>query len=400
MSVAVKASFRKLIAIAVFAVVAACIWGAVQFLSARGLPVCENQTLYEWTARYQIASTNYSDQNRWKEVEASKKAIQAIGVKALPYAMADVEGRLTTVEKAKEWLAIHAKWLKIKSRDIAARRVRGINMLEALGPIAEPCLPELVADVRKSTGYEESALMAIGPAALPAFTNLLATSTFPQTGNLIGAMANSVYAGRISPQDAAVTIPYLVKVFLSPDNHGRWYAAGAFGAIHQQPEVCVPLLAQGLGDKNGTVRSSSIQSLGAFGESASKCADKIAAAIDNPDFTVRLAVCQALGNFHTHGEVTVPALIHGLQDTNEGIRGFAASSLGQSHSLPGLAIPALTNALHDPSGMVRIMSAQALGQFCGSASNAIPALRECFKDTQLSNTAETAILFIKGVIKR
>ncbi len=401
-----KAPFRKLIAIVVFAVAAGCVWGAVQLLSARGLPIYENQTLYQWTARFQIASTNYIDQNRWKEVEASKKAIQSIGAKALPYAMADAEAGLTTVEKGRQWLAAHAKWLTIKPHDFTTQRARGICMLQALGPIADPCLPQLVADARKGSGYSgytEDALMAIGPAALPAFTNIIATSVFPQTGNLISALANSVYAGRISPEAAGVTVPYLARVFVSPDSYGRWQAANAFAAIHQQPEICVPLLAQGLADKSESIRASSIRSLGAFGESASICADKIAAAMDSPDSSVRLAACDALGKFRTHGEVTVPALVRGLQDTDESIRNFAAMSLGQAHSIPILAVPALTNALHDPSATVRILSAQSLGQFRGSASNAIPALRECLRDARASNAAvshaaETAIHFIQGKI--
>jgi hypothetical protein len=155
--------------------------------------------------------------------------------------------------------------------------------LEALGPIAKPCLPELIALTGKSTGYCEAALMAVGPDALPAFTNLLANSKFPQTGNLIGALANSVYADRIKPEQAAVTLPYLVQVFRSSDTHGGWYAAQAFGALHQQPELCVPLLVDGLTNSTASFRAACVQSLGAFGAAANPHAQRLADMFDQTD---------------------------------------------------------------------------------------------------------------------
>src|SRR5262245_17735868 len=110
--------------------------------------------------------------------------------------------------------------------------------------------------------------MAVGPDALPAFTNLIVKSKYPQTGNLIGALANSVYADRIKPEQASVTLPYLVQVFRSSDTHGAWYAAQAFGAIHREPDLCVPLLVDGLTNSTASFRAACVQSLGAFGNAA------------------------------------------------------------------------------------------------------------------------------------
>ena len=376
--------------------VAVCIFAAIKYLSVPKLPVYGNQTLYEWTARYQRARMDHSGPPAWKEVETSKKAIQAIGVKALPFAMADVERGLTTTDKIKEWLGAHVVLLHIKQQNFEPQHQRGISMLQALGPIAEPCLPDLAADARK--GNVEYALMAIGPAALPAFTNLLPGITGLETGFFIDALANSVDEGRISPEEAAVAIPSLVSVFHGTDIFGRSCAAQAFGAIHQHPEICIPLLLQGMADNNSSVSCSSIRALGQFGGFAGPYADKIAAAFGNANSRVRSDVCWALLELRARRDVAIPVFIRGLDDKNFGVRTDAAVCLGIARGLPKLSIPALTGVLRDPDARVRKAAAQSIGLFRGQASNAIPALRACFTDTQVSNAAWTAVGCITGEI--
>ncbi len=381
-----------------FVLVAVCVFAAIRSVSPPKLPVYGNQTLYEWAARYQKASTNFSDPNGWREVEASKKAIQATGVKALPFAMEDLGAGLTTREAIKEWLGAHVALLHIKLHNFDAQHQRGASMLQALGPIAAPCLPELEADAKKGGIESFYALMAIGPAALPAFTNLLPGMTFPQTGFFIGALANSVDEGRISPGDAAAAIPSLVSVFHGRDTSGRSCAAEALGAIHQHPEICIPLLIQGVADNSPFVSSSSVRALAHFGGYATPFADTIAAAFGNTNFWVRSAVCAALLEMRGRRDVAIPLFIRGLNDKYFGVRTDAAAALGLAHSLPQLSIPALTGVLRDPDVRVRKAAAQSIGFFRGQASNSIPALRACFTDTQVSNAAWTAVGCITGEI--
>lgn len=271
--------------------------------------------------------------------------------------------------------------------------IRGIRALEVLGPMAKAYLPQLVTLVSNSTGYSESALLAVGPHALPAFTNLLAKSKFPQTGNLIGAFADAVYAERIKPEQASVAVPYLVQVFRSADPHGRWYAAGALGAVHHDPELCVPLLIDGLTDSTPSVRESCVESLGRFGEAASTHAGKLAAVFDQIDPLTRRAICGALANFHSEGAIAVPVLVRGLRDPDENVRVWAATGLGQLASIPEQAVPALVQAVDDPSRIVRTMAAQALGQFGKRATNALPVLAQRCSDPDVSvrNAATNAL---------
>src|SRR4029077_12133133 len=128
----------------------------------------------------------------WKKIETTTTAIRAIGTNALPFVMADIRARVTIKVRINNWLAPRVRFLKLKPVKIEDRWIRAIRALEALGPIAKPCLPELIALTHKRIGYTEDALMAVGADALPAFANLLVNSKYPQTGNLIGASANSV----------------------------------------------------------------------------------------------------------------------------------------------------------------------------------------------------------------
>ena len=276
---------------------------------------------------------------RWKTVEAATTAIRAMGTNALPFVMADIRARLTVKDRVIYWLAPRVRFLKLHPRKWR------INGLEALRPwkywdrLAKSYLPELVTLASNSTGYSEAALLAVGPDALPAFTNLMAKTKFPGTGNLIGTFANAVYAERIKPEEAAMALPYLVQVFRSTDAHGRWYAAGALGAVHQQPELCVPLLIDGLADPNPNIRQSCIESLGRFGEAASPHAGKLADVFGQVDAQTRRAICGALASFHSAATIAVPILVRGLRDPDESVRVWSATGLGQLAALPEQAVP-------------------------------------------------------------
>jgi hypothetical protein len=365
-------------------------------LVAPKVPVYQGLTLYAWAENLQKAQQNYSDPERWKKIETASAAIRAIGTNALPFVMADIRVRVTIKDRVNNWLATRLRFLKLQPTKIEDRWIRASRALEALGPIAKPCLPELIALTGKSTGYCEGALMAVGPDALPAFTNLLANSKYPQTGNLIGAMANSVYADHIKPEQAAVTLPYLVQVFLSSDTHGGWYAAQAFGALHQQPELCVPLLVDGLTNSAPTFRAACAQSLGAFGAAAAPHAARLAELFENTDLQTRIAICQSMANFNSAAKIAVPVLTRGLADSNDTVRTISASGLGQLghlETMPDQTFDALIGALDDRNATVRLMSVQSLGMIGFRGTNVLSAIQcACMdRDPSVRNAATNAL---------
>jgi hypothetical protein len=359
------------------------------------IPVYQNKNLYAWAEDLQIAQQNYSDPERWKKIEAAATAIRAIGTNALPFVMADLRARVTIKVRVVNWLAPRARFLKLQPIKVGDRWRRGIRALEALGPIAKPCLPELIT-LTRNTGYTESALMALGPDAIPAFTNLLSNSKFPQTGNLIGAFVNAVYANRIHPDEAAVALPCLLKVFRSSDMHGRWYAASALGAIHAQPDVCIPLLIEELTNSFPSVRSTCIEALGYYGPAAAPYSARLAQVFDETDLQTRQAICGTFGNFYSSAEVVVPVLVRGLTDINENVRFSAASSLGrigQYNHLPDEAVSRLIVATSDRHAVVRMVAIQSLGQLNVLETNEIAAIhRACMDRDPSVRTAATNAL--------
>jgi hypothetical protein len=362
-------------------------------LVAPKIPVYQGKNLYAWAEDLKKAQQNYSDPERWKKIEAASTAIRAIGTNALPFVMADIRAKVTIKERVVIWLAPRARFLKLRPKKIEDRWIRGIRALEALGPMAKPCLPELITLTSINIGYTQDALMAVGPDALPAFTNLITKSKYPQTGNLIGALANSVYADRIKPEQASVTLPYLVQVFRSSDTHGGWYAAQAFGAIHQDPELCVPLLVDGLTNSTASFRAACAQSLGAFGASAAPHAARLVELFDHTDLQTRIAICQTMPNFHSAAKVAVPVLIRALSDTNDTLRILSASGLGQLGVFPDQSVPPLIDAAQDRNAHVRLMAVQSLGMFISRPTNAIAALQRACTDPDLSvrQTATNAL---------
>jgi HEAT repeat protein len=357
------------------------------------LPVYQGKSLYAWASELSQAQQNYSDPNRWKKIQAATEAIRAMGSNALPFVMADIQAHATVKDRVINWLAPRLRFLKLQPRKVEDRWVRGIRALEVLGPMGKPYLPQLLTLVSNSTGYSEEALLALGSEALPAFTNLLAKSKFPQTGNLIGAFANAVYADRIKPEEASVALPYLVQVFRSTDVHGRWYAAGALGAIHQDPDLCVPLLIQGLTNATPSVRESCVQSLGRFGEAASPHAGELADIFDQADSLTRRAICGALAGFHSAAAIAIPILVRGLRDPDVNVRIWAATGLGQLAGLPDQAVPALAQAVDDPNAIVRTMTVQSLGQFGIRTTNVLSILdQKCSDpDPAVRNAATNAM---------
>jgi hypothetical protein len=357
------------------------------------VPVYQGKDYFAWLAQLQSSLTNYSDPDRWKNNQDSSTALRVMGTNALALALGDIHAHATIKDRLVMWLGPRLPFLKLQRPDFQARWIRGIRALEVLSPLPKTCLPELIYETTNNVGFGGGALMAVGPDAIPALTNILATSTFPLTGNLIGYFANAIHSGRITTSDAAAAVPSLVKVFKSNDWHGRWYAASALGAIHADPEVCVPLLVSGMADPQPSVRNASVQALGNFGETAGPYARKIAELYDQADPNSRRIICSTFGNFASQGQVVVPVLLKGIVDSNDTVRIAAATALGQVHAQPDQSVAALKIAAKDPSLIVRLQSVQSIGFFGTLASNAIQVLEEAQLDPDASvrNAATNAL---------
>ncbi len=361
------------------------------------VPSHEGKTLPQWVEELRSVRSKFDgSQERATRLETAEAAIRAIGTNALAFAWDDVSAEVTRRERLLRWLSTKAPFLNITPPKVEDRWVRGAFTLEVLGPLAKPLLPDLITLASNRTGYAGSALLAVGPDALPGFTNLLATSRYPKTGNLIGAFANAVYSNRITPERAAMALPSLVKVWRSTDNHARYFAASAFGAVHQNADLCVPLLVEGISDPTQSVRETSIRSLGSFGDAASAHVGKVTEAFDQADTVTRISICSALAGFKSAQEITIPVLIRALRDTNEFVVVNAAQALGQTRDRPDLTLPALSKAVQDSRKIVRSFAVQSIGFYQTEALNEIPVLEEACTDPDpgVRNAATNALRWI------
>jgi len=215
----------------------AALAGIVAFIlafqtSSPALPVYQGKTLYEWILVLDKAADLHP--GGYGTVLAAQSAIRAIGTNALPFAMADLNARATPVDVLKGWLAKHAPFLKIHPKDVRSRWTLGVQILDILGPIDEPCLPELIARATNNPGYSEEAMLAVGPAALPAFTNLVRKTQFPETGILIRSFTRTLWPCKVRP-DEAIILPCLMDMTRSKDRDAAMAASEAINFLQGSP---------------------------------------------------------------------------------------------------------------------------------------------------------------------
>ncbi|MFO1458373.1 MAG: HEAT repeat domain-containing protein [Verrucomicrobiota bacterium] len=361
------------------------------------------RSLEQWTAEAERANQlRFSSPAAGQDLEQARKAIRAIGTNAMPRILALLNSprELTIQDQAANFLATNFPSFGIAIRNPSQRWIQGIRGFEALGELASPWIPELVAATTNNIGYGSAALVAVGAPALPAVTNLLASSAFPLTGNLIGAFANAIYSGRISESAATIALPSLVAVAESKDSHARGYALTALGAIHQQPELCIPTLLKAVSDPSPQIQENAIRALGAFGPIAGDQVAAVAARFKDAPWMTRHAICSALARWPNGAAVSVPVLLQALRDPELTVRISAATALGEIRADPGEVVPALMETATETNETLRIMTLQSIGHF---GTNGLPAktlLEAHLNDPSptVRDTASTALKRVRGEI--
>ncbi len=345
-------------------------------------PVYQGKSLSKWVARYQ---QSFSTPNHWQaEREIFEQAIRAMGTNAIPFAMADVRAQATKSEKVMFWLSKHSPFLNpqqfqdwlLGSQD--ERWGRGTMILQALGPIANSCLPELIGESTNHPGFSERAWLAVGPAALPAFTNLLIKSKYPQMCQMIGVLTDGVISGRIAPEEAAMAVPCLIHFYHSKNPRERQFALSGMEVI------CAGSLGLLVENTNAY--------------SALDVMRRREAVRAGADVNVDETLLMVMGvDYGIDGALAVPVLVRELQDKHPVVRVYAAIGLGRLASRPEQSIPALENALQDSDQYVRMMSAESLGQFGPRAASAVAALEKTCSDADASvrGAAAEALIHVR-----
>jgi len=371
-------------------------------------PRYQNRLLTDWLGDLRDPAQFYQVTPAEKaKSDQAAQAIRAMGKKTLPFLLCDLG--------SEKYAQLRQKQGTPNPRAVEKRYSESINGFEALGPLAMPAIPELVRTLPRNPGYAPAALVAIGPKAMPWILGALTNENFFVRDNTAAYLANAIYARKIKAADASAALPIAIRnlqyestndLFLA---NTRWRAVSLVDALHLQPDLSVPALADCLDDSHGTVSAECAHALGDFGPDAQPAIPSLTRALNatNADVVCAAAVAitridkttairdalpkllgfvtnsasgnrmnavLALGSLGSDATPAVPSLTAALSDPEPVIRQVAAESLGQIHSDPDLVLPALCECLRDSNNVVRLASATALGKFGNTARSALPAL--------------------------
>ena len=210
-------------------------------------PSYQGRRLSEW-----LVDVDYGQppQTRAKAAEAIRK----MGTKTLPFLLACFSD-----EKSGDKSIRQATW-----------------GFDALGPIAKPAIPKLESCMEKYPGYVPSALAGIGRDALPELLNALTNESFFVRDNTAAAIANAIFLGKISSDEARAAFPIAINNLTYASTNAlyqgntRSRAAWLVAALRLSPDISVPALIQGLDDTNGNgnIAGDCAFALGEFGKDA------------------------------------------------------------------------------------------------------------------------------------
>ncbi|HQL80460.1 MAG TPA: HEAT repeat domain-containing protein [Verrucomicrobiota bacterium] len=252
-------------------------------------PRSKGVSLTKWLTIYRGSAQRFSfdphpELADWEspEAEAAADAVRAIQSQALPL----LEKWMSYRPAAwKTWLydytgvlpdflqkSAPVQWL---NPDHGTERLElalaGFAILRSDAARAIPALTEIAADPSApGTLYALRSLYEIGPPAVPALTNLLATAR-PEAQEEIRLVLARMGPGA---QDA---IPTLIHDLASSDRVLAFQSAGMLGRIGQKPELVVPALMRALDDPREDVRQSAAFALRMYGDAARPAVPKLQA---------------------------------------------------------------------------------------------------------------------------
>jgi HEAT repeat protein len=153
-------------------------------------PTYQGRALLDW-----LPEVDYHQPSEMQSRAA--EAIQQMGTNIIPYLLADLgDGNPLRLQRARE---------DVRSSDERMRQATWAFV--ALGPTARTAIPQLEQLLEVTPGYVPSALAGIGRDALPSLLKALTNDVFWVRDNAAAAIANGIYQGKFSGQDAIAALP-------------------------------------------------------------------------------------------------------------------------------------------------------------------------------------------------
>lgn len=245
------------------AIVIALVTGFWFFVLRNPEPAYNGKRLGEWISIYLAAETLTG-------VQDARAAIQKIGTNALPVLIDWIDYHpgplrrhaLTHWDKLPGGLRNHSvlhRWLFGGHQ----RSGHAQSAFAVLRDQAVPAIPALHQLVRDSASPETRrgavmALAAIGPGALTAMTNILATAPFAEQRLVLDCLTKLGTNG-------APAVPALIHQVHHGDMRTAELSAATLGTLGLVPDEAVPALIDGLADSNSRMRAAAAKALGRFG---------------------------------------------------------------------------------------------------------------------------------------
>jgi RNA polymerase sigma factor (sigma-70 family) len=293
-------------------------------------PSYQGRSLSEWLV--DAGNTHYYNAPG-KAVKAAE-AIRKMGAKTLPFLLADLDDARYKRYSRKQ-----------DKRTPDQRNSQATWAFDALGSVGKPAILELTRILKQNPGYVPGALAGIGRDALPELLDALTNEDFFVRDNTAAHLANAIYSGKITPDEAKAALPIAINN-LTYDNtnslfrvNTRWRAAGLLDALKLKPDISVPALLnclqESMDETNYTVAAECALALSSFGSDAQpaipsmiKSMEKL---LDEPTDMTHLACetqfAMALGNCGRKAQAAIPILIKASNSTNASLSLIATQSL-------------------------------------------------------------------------
>lgn len=363
-------------------------------LRGPGIPYHEGRSFYQWAAAVR-SPARYSPEDQRK----NREVLRALTPRALPVLIAELRAdRPSFQEQAATWWNQHLPYPKFRVNSLRERWFEAAFALEMVGSEAAPYLADLTFIATHNPDFGPEALMAAGPPALPAFSNLLVHAGPPFDDRLTIAFCNALGAERITPDDAAPLIPLFVEALRAGPGRVRMLAPIVLGAIHRRPDLCIPALLPGLEDPDPGFREAAAHALAEFPEAAEALLPRLTERYERGPAASRIEVCQTILRLRPVGDLpqAVPLALRALQDPDEDLR--LAGVYALRHAAPrDHALETLRSHATDPSPAVREGVFKAIGAYETSALAFAPILRQATNDPD-PDTRDAAHRALKRVL--
>lgn len=319
-------------------------------LFGRREPSYQGRTLTQWLRAAQGESPE-SD-----SVEA--RAIRHIGTNAIPTLLAYAAAWDTPLTKfLVHWRALHPRfYLPVSSQ--YDKETLGEIGFALLGPEEKSAVPELIRLLRENDYAEWTSaarcLASIGPAAEPAVPDLIkvcerenaaggnssaAAYALGRIGPSAQAAASALNAGLTNPSPMcgifsqaalinihAVSIAPIIEQLKATNNaQSDAWTVIQFCGTNGRPAV--PLLISRLNTRNRDLQAHCLSALGALHQEPDACIPAIAPFLNSKDDRVRWVTLDALRAFGKEAKPAVPALLQCLDDTYDEVRKAATNAL-------------------------------------------------------------------------